>query len=105
MLRKKAKVPVWYALEWLKHKGLRQSDIVARTEYNKGQVSEYVNGGRRWNEDVLAAFAHALGVEPADLLRPPQAVENELASYVMKLDAGRRAIALRMLKAMADEAA
>lgn len=105
MLRKRLARPVWYAKEWLVHKNLRQADIVARTDYNKGQVSEYVNGSRRWNEDVLAGFAHALGVEPADLLRPPLAVENELAAVVMKLDGRRRAQALRVIKAMADEAA
>lgn len=104
MVRKtKERRPIWYAKEWLAKKGLRQTDLVARTTYNKGQVSEYLSGDRRWNEDVLAAFAHAIGVEPSDLLRPPVEVENDVAAYVMRMDGKKRARALKVLKAMEDE--
>lgn len=105
MVRRKLRQQSWYAREWIAHKNLRQTDIVARTAFNKGQVSDYVNGKRRWNEDVLAEFAQALGIDQADLLRPPQAVENELASYVMKMDESRRVRALRLLKAIEREEA
>lgn len=89
----------WYAKEWIAHKHLKQADIVARTEMTKGMVSDYVNNARRWNQDVLEAFADAIGIDPADLLRPPHAVDNELAVYVMGMDARERARALRVLKA------
>jgi transcriptional regulator with XRE-family HTH domain len=94
---------VWYAKEWIAHKGLRQSDIVARTPFNKGQVSEYVNGKRRWNQDVLEAFANAIGVEWDDLLRPPINVKNELAEYIMRLDEKQRAQALKIIKALSEK--
>ena len=93
----------WYAKEWMTHKGLRQSDIVSRTSFNKGQVSEYMNGKRRWNQDVLEAFADAIGVDWGNLLRPPEAVENELADYVMAMDKKKQARALRVIKAIAEE--
>ena len=94
---------VWYAKEWIAHKGLRQSDIVARTPFNKGQVSEYVNGKRRWNQDVLEAFADAIGIEWDDLLRPPVSVKNELAEYIMRLDEKQKAQALKIIKALSEK--
>lgn len=94
---------IWYAREWITHKGLRQADIVARTPFNKGQVSEYVNGTRRWNEDVLKAFADAIGIDWADLLRPPVAIANELAEYVMKLDERQRSQVLKIIKAIIED--
>ena len=96
---KKRRSPIWYAREWLDEKGLKQSHIVQRTGLSKGMVSEYISGSRRWNEDVLIAFAHALGIEPGDLLKPPNPPPNELAAYVMRLDEKRRAMALKILKA------
>lgn len=95
--------PTWYAREWLAAKNLRQTDIVARTNYNKGLVSAYVSGARRWNEDVLAAFALAMSVDRADLLRLPDATPNELAEYAKGLDEKRQAKALRIIKAVTDD--
>lgn len=95
--------PIWYVKEWLAHKGLKQKHLVERTSYNKGQVSEYLSGDRRWNEDVLAAFADAIGVEASDLLKPPRQVENELAAYVMAMDDRKRGRALKILKAMEED--
>jgi transcriptional regulator with XRE-family HTH domain len=103
MVRTKKTRLRWYAKEWLAEKKLKQTDVVSRTTYNKGQVSEYVNGSRRWNEDVLAAFALAIGVDAPDLLRPPSYYDNELAAYVMKMDARDRAKALKVLKAISTK--
>lgn len=102
---RKPRHPGWYVKEWLAAKGLRQADVVARTPFNKGQVSEYVNGSRRWNEDVLREFAHAIGVDDPLLLRPPGHVENEISAYVMRMDSAKRAQALRIMKALAEEEA
>jgi len=96
--------PSWYVREWLLSRNLRQADLVSRTEFNKSQVSEFVNGRHRFNADVLQAFAEAIGVEAADLLRPPHSPDNELAAYVMRLDKAKRTRALRVLKAaLGDE--
>jgi transcriptional regulator with XRE-family HTH domain len=98
--KRRTDMPKWYAREWIAAKGLKQTDIVARTSFNKGLVSAYISGSRRWNEDVLFEFAHAIGVDWADLLKPPQQVENELANYVMGMDAKKRAQALKVLRAL-----
>jgi transcriptional regulator with XRE-family HTH domain len=101
--RKKLKSgdPGWYVREWLVFKGLRQKDLVSRTDWNKSQVNEWVNGSERWNRDVLHAFAHAIGVEPADLLRPPpiNPVDDEFSRFVVQLDQRGKERALRLLRA------
>lgn len=68
-----AETPKWYAREWLKAKGVKQSDIVAASGRTKGEVSEWVNGGRRINDDVLEIFAKVLGITKGDLYRKPGA--------------------------------
>jgi transcriptional regulator with XRE-family HTH domain len=97
--------PDWFVREWLEFKGLRQKDLVSRTEYNKSQVSEWVSGAERWNRDVLYAFAFAIGVDASDLLKPPPVdpVENELAKLIVEMDQRQKARTLRLLRAMADE--
>lgn len=100
----KEKVRTWYAKEWIKHKGLRQKDVVAGTDYNKSQVSDYVNGKRRWNEDVLFEFAKFLRCDPSDLLTPPNQCRTELVKYVMKMQPQLQDRALKILKAaLGDE--
>lgn len=98
--------PGWYVREWLVFKGIRQIDLVNRSDgqYNKSQVNEWVNGAERWNKDVLYAFAHAIGVEPADLLRPPPAseAEDEFSKFVVKLDQAQKARLLRLWDAATD---
>jgi len=97
----------WYVKEWLEFKNLRQKDLVARTDWNKSQINEWVNEKERWNRDVLFAFAHAIGVEPADLLRrPPRApIDDEFYLFVQRLDEKDKARLLRLWNAANDEAA
>lgn len=83
-----AKPPTWFVSEWLKEKGLKQADLVAKTGYLKGDVSLWVNERRRFNADVLEAFAKAIGVSPADLLRPPTAAASRESLLVGKVGAG-----------------
>ena len=100
MLRRR---PIWYARQWMAYKNLKQVHVITRTGLTKSLVSDYLSGKRRWNEDILAAFAHAIGCEPADLLKPPQPPPDEFSIFVMKLDAKKRQQALRILKAALGE--
>jgi transcriptional regulator with XRE-family HTH domain len=105
--RKKLKPgdPGWFVREWLAFKGLRQKDLVARTDWNKSQVNEWVTGAERWNRDVLHAFAFAIGVEPADLLRPPplDQADDEFSRFVVHLDHTQKQRLLRLWKAVEGE--
>lgn len=97
----------WFVKEWLLYKGLRQKDLVARTDWNKSQVNEWVNEKQRWNRDVLFAFAHAIGVEPGDLLRRPprEPIDDEFDLMARKLQQPEKALLLRLWKAAKDQAA
>lgn len=79
--------PRWYVKEWLVHKSMKQADLVDRTGHTKSEVSEWVNEGRRYNADVLAEFARAIGVDPAELLQPPGESKPE-GTLVGKIGAG-----------------
>lgn len=80
----KAAKPGWYVKEWLKAKGLRQTDLIEGTGKTKGEISAWVSGARRFNADVLNAFSKVIGVSEADLLRPP----DREALLVGKVGAG-----------------
>jgi len=80
--------PRWFVAEWLKEKGLKQADLANATGHDKSEVSLWINGHRRFNADVLEQFARVIGVQPADLLRPPSAVQQPEALYVGKVGAG-----------------
>src|ERR1700741_650170 len=68
MGKKKKRQTSWFGAEWPKGLGLQQTDLIAGTEYSKSQVSEYVNGKHRFNEDALLAFARVMKLHPSDLL-------------------------------------
>lgn len=97
--------PGWFVREWLEFKGLRQKDLVSRTDWNKSQINEWVNGKQRWNRDVLHAFAHAIGVEPADLLKPPPTdpVDDEFSRFVVGLDQAQKKRLLRLWEAASGD--
>lgn len=71
--------------------------------FSKSSLSRLENGLQPYSQPILEAVGLALGKEPADLLRPPNSPENDIAAYVMRLDSKRRAQALRIIKAMAEE--
>lgn len=87
MRKPKKSAPGWFAREWLAAKGIRQAEVAARTGHDKSEISLWVNGGRRFNTDVLREFAEVMGIQPADLLRLPGARETE-ALLVGKVGAG-----------------
>ena len=107
MSKLKKRQPEWHVKEWLEFKGLRQKDLVARTDWNKSQINEWVNGKERWNRDVLYGFAHAIGVDWSDLLKPPPTdpVENALARLIVEMDHRQKGQALRVLQAMLQDTA
>ena len=63
--------PLWHVKEWLAYKGMKARDLVDQTGHSKSEISEWINGKRRFNADVLDAFARVIGVDPGDLFRLP----------------------------------
>jgi hypothetical protein len=105
MKKKKTKDRRWFAAEWLEHLGLKQADIVARTKYSKSQVSEYVSGQVGVKPKIMEVFAYAMGIQPGQLLAPPPTEpDDELSRVIAALKGPARHKALRVLKALDDDA-
>lgn len=84
----------WFAKEWLKAKGVRQAAIVAGTNHNKSEVSQWVSEKRRFNADVLEEFARIIGVPASDLLKHPSEVMGKEAVLTGRVGAGAEVIRL-----------
>lgn len=68
------KTPIkWYIREWREYLQLTQEQVAERCETNKGQISKLERGDQRMNDHWIAAFSHAYGISPGDLLRDPLA--------------------------------
>ncbi len=67
------KTPVlkWFTREWREHRGMSQDQVAAFLDTNRGQISKLERGDLRMNDDWIAGIAHALRVEPSDLLHDP----------------------------------
>jgi transcriptional regulator with XRE-family HTH domain len=52
--------------------GLTQQDLAEAIGTTKGVVSQLETGFARYNEDWVTKAAAALGIEPAELLLPPE---------------------------------
>jgi transcriptional regulator with XRE-family HTH domain len=61
----------WYLKEWLAATATTQAELVRRTDYPKAKVSDLVTGKQRYNRDILNDIAHALNVQPYELLMHP----------------------------------
>lgn len=67
----KKKRAEWYAREWRKQADMTLERASERSGIQVGYLSELEKGKKRWNEDHLAALAHAYGIDPEDLLWNP----------------------------------
>lgn len=92
-----------YLKEWRKFRDLNQERLADRMGVTQETVSRLERGKIEYTQHVLEAAAHALGCDPADLFRPPDPPENELAAFILALDARRKEQALRILKAAMTE--
>jgi len=69
---KKPGVP-WYLNEWMAALGIeKQVDLMERTGWSKATASQVVNGSQAFSPPILKAAAEGLGVEPFELLLPPE---------------------------------
>ena len=89
-----------YLKEWRRHVGMTQQVLADRLEVSKTLISELETGAQRWNVDHLGELAFALGIEPDDLLRAPDA-PPDLQLVWQRIPAHEREQALRMLDAWA----
>lgn len=95
----------WFLREWRTHRGLTQERLAERLGTSKGHISDLEVGRRRYNQDQLEALAAALDCEPADLLIRNPANSEAVWSIWERVPPTKRDDALKILAALADEAA
>lgn len=99
----KTKGRVRYFKERRKAKGLTLDQLSERSGLSVSMLSLLERGKRDYSEETLFGLAEALGCEVGELFTPPGAHRNELAEYLMKLDAKEQGRALRTIRAMFDD--
>lgn len=100
----------WYLQEWREKLDLTQAQLAEMLHTSAGMISEHEAGTRRFNDDWMARWAHALKIHPIDLLRNPDEVDalrkaedKEAAELLAKLPEGRKEEALRFLHYLASQ--
>lgn len=94
----------FYLREWRETRGLTQQQLADRIEVSAVQISRLETGARRYNEDVLAALAFALSIEPWQLLGDdPTKQDAEIVDLWSRIRPDSKDAALRMLRGLADD--
>lgn len=91
----------WYVREWRLRAGLTLQQVADRLETSPGTISDLETGRKRMNSDWMEAFAWAYGIEPAALLRDPEAptVDELLRAATPE----QRRQAIKIVKSLLDE--
>jgi len=98
--------------QWRKYRGLTQERLIARLEElgvatSKGSLSRIENGMQNYDAELLKGLADALQCDEADLVmrHPPSKDQMELYTVIRGMAPAQQARALRLLRALAEEAA
>lgn len=99
--------PAWCIREWMDDLGLNQVEMINRTGWPKGSMSDIYNGKKTYNPALVSAAARALDIEEWELFMHPKrarairALENasaelsaqksEVSDLVERVDARIRA--------------
>lgn len=61
----------WYLTDWMASLDVSQADLCRETGYPKSKMSDLVNGGQRYNRDIVNEVSRALKIRPYELLMHP----------------------------------
>lgn len=90
--------------QWRKYRRYSQEVLAHLAHMSTGNLSQIERGNYPYSQDTLERLAAALGCEPADLLmRNPKDPEAPWALWE-RLTPEQRKQAIRLLKALADDA-
>lgn len=79
--------PLWYLREWMQAKGVtKQADMMKLAGWSKATMSQLYNGKQDFSPKILKEAAHALGVQPYELLMHP---DQAMAMMRLRKDALR----------------
>lgn len=81
--------PRWFVREWLEFTGKKQTDLMKKTGWSKGTVSDLVNGRERYNVDTLYAFSSVIGCPPGALIDVDPSTESGRVMAQLLMARGR----------------
>lgn len=91
---------------------MTQERLIARLEElgvatSKGSLSRIENGRQNYDAELLMGLADALQCEPSDLVmrKPPSKDQIAIWTVIRGMRPAQQAQALRLIKALAEEAA
>lgn len=90
--------------QWRKHRGLTLERLSERVDMSVGNLSQIERGSYAYTQDTLEALAQALSCEPADLIMRNPLDPEAPWSIWERLNPAQRKQAIRVLKALAEEA-
>jgi transcriptional regulator with XRE-family HTH domain len=62
----------WFLREWMDSLGVRQAEMMRRTEWSKATASQLYTGKQDYSPKIVNEAAAALHLEPFELLLPPE---------------------------------
>ncbi len=62
----------WFLREWMRALGVRQTDLIEKTDYNKTTVSLLVNDRQDYSPEIVRDIARALQISPYELFLHPK---------------------------------
>lgn len=90
--------------QWRKHRGLTQEQLAERIGVSRSYLTKIERGDRRWDQPFMEAAAEALRVSVVDLLVRDPTEPESIWSIWEGLPIPDRPRAIRLLKAMQDDA-
>lgn len=85
--------PDWYLQAWAALEGKRQADLVADLGWLKNHAHRIWHGKQPYRRDIVNAVAAWLGIEPFELLMPPERAmrlrQFEDTAYAIAADRSR----------------
>lgn len=98
--------PRQFFRQWREHLDLTQERALDRLEWSQSKLSRIESGDQVWNGNDLADLEHAYGVSGWFLQNVDPTKEGEvvdLMAVFSSIEEAKRAQALRLLKAFADD--
>jgi len=100
-----------YLRAWREHRGLTQEALAARIEgmfdeeTTTATISRLENGKQPYGQALLEALAAALNCEPADIIRRPPGIEDEIRLVWSQLSPEKQKQAIDIIKVLREGAA
>lgn len=86
--------PTYFFRAWRRYRGLTQQQLADRVDMSVSSISQLETGKQGFTDSTLLAIAHALNVEPGDLLSRDPAMDGQIVDLLrlIKQKGGKTAL-------------